>query len=100
MSDYFYSCADCPEHSVNVKTSLRCEGDVGDYCDLKGRFFSKSWPMRDTPCLAVLEQAEIPCPICDEIMDLYLKGRKFDHFGCKVHGEQTPNGCAQKDGEK
>jgi hypothetical protein len=89
MPDYFYSCVDCPEHSFHQDE--RGGGlEPKDHCDHYGKNFTKSWPMRNTPCLPMLEIAEMLCPICGEVMDLYVKGKKFDHWGCKVHGEQEP----------
>ena len=85
MPEYFYSCVDCPEHryKVNMRT-----GDIKDHCDHFDRNFTKSFPMRDTPCIAMLEIAEHECPVCGEVMNLVMRGKVFDHFVCKVHGEQ------------
>jgi hypothetical protein len=83
MPEYFYSCSDCPEHNIALNWNT---GDIVDHCDHYDRNFTKSWPMRDTPCRYQLEIADIPCPICGETMDLYWS-RKGSHFGCKVHGE-------------
>ena len=83
-TDFFFGCVDCPEHSYKANMNT---GDVQDHCDHFDRNFSKSFPMRDTPCLAMLEIAELPCPVCGEVLALVLRGKKFDHYECKVHGE-------------
>jgi len=84
IGDYFYGCADCPEHSYKLNMNT---GDIQDHCDLKGRNFTKSFPMRDTPCREMFEIAEYECPICGEVMDLAWS-HKTPLFICKVHGEQ------------
>lgn len=86
MSDFFYSCSDCPEHTKTVKMDNK-DGPhpLLDYCEEKGRFFSKSFPMRNTPCKAILEKAEHECPVCGEVMDLYYS-RKDVYFECPNHG--------------
>lgn len=90
MPEVFYSCVDCPEYTIKIKEGIRYGGEVGNYCELKERFFNKSFPMRDTPCLAILEQAEYECPICGDVMAIVVSGTRFCHFECKTHGKQEP----------
>lgn len=91
MPDFFYSCHDCPEHGWNVRTNPKNRGEEGEYCEHHNRFFSNSFPMRDTPCKAMLEIAEHQCPECSETM-LLVWSRKSHHFECPKHGVLQADG--------
>jgi predicted RNA-binding Zn-ribbon protein involved in translation (DUF1610 family) len=69
-------------------------GEEGEYCEYHQRFFSKSFPMRNTPCKAMLEQADHQCPECGETMTLYWS-RKHSYFKCEKHGILQGDGTVQ-----
>jgi predicted RNA-binding Zn-ribbon protein involved in translation (DUF1610 family) len=96
MPDYFYSCSDCPEHTYTYDRRLGVGLKMIDHCEEYDRNFTKSWPMRNTPCRAMLEKAEHQCPVCGETMALYYS-RKGSYFKCKQHGILQENGTVVSD---
>ena len=91
MPEYFYNCSECSYRTEDVKYDGKDEGhDLIPYCELKMRFLTKREIEKDAICLDVMECQEVECPICGKVMDIFVKGRQFDHYGCKVHGEQDP----------
>lgn len=98
MPDFSFSCHDCADHTIAVNWRT---GEVVDHCELHDRHFSKSFPMRDTPCKASLEIADHQCPECGETMTLYYS-RKEAYFKCEEHGvlqaDGSVVGCVEKDG--
>jgi hypothetical protein len=63
------------------------------YCDHKMKFITaKAQLEKDEICLDAILCNEAPCPVCDEVMTVVVRGKKFDHYECKIHGEQTPIG--------
>lgn len=95
MPDFFFSCSDCPEHSKDIKMDNKdVFHPLFDYCEHHARFFSKSWPMRNTPCRDILEQADHSCPECGETMALYWS-RKESYFKCEKHGVLQEDGTVK-----
>lgn len=91
MSEFFYNCSGCPYRTENVKIDNKDEfHGLKPYCELKMLFISKREIERDIVCLDVITSQEVECPVCGEIMDVYVRGKQFDHYGCKIHGEQDP----------
>jgi C4-type Zn-finger protein len=85
------SCSECGYRTSNVKSAGKHLGDLAPYCDHKMEFIrAKAQLEKDEICLDAILCADLPCPICGEVMDVVVRRNKFDHFECKVHGEQEP----------
>jgi hypothetical protein len=94
MPDFFYSCADCPEHTYTFDMRPGMGLRQTEHCDLNNKNFTKSWPLKNRPCKDVLLCADHECPECGKTMSLYYS-RKAAYFACEEHGMLQEDGSVK-----